>query len=168
MQNIRAQAWGFDVMISVIIFITGIITFFLFSLNFPNESQDSLENLLYEANTVADSLLEEGSPKNWDENNVVRIGLTNNNQINQTKLENLYEIVFLNNNYNLTRTLLDTKFNYFFNLSEPILFEGNPIPENGIGLWPQSGQSSTKNLIKISRLTIYQNKPVSLELYIWE
>jgi len=52
------------------------------------------------------------------------------------------------------------------NFSEEIIINGTAILEKGIGKSPQGEQ--TKNIIKITRAAIYQNKIVSLNLYIWD
>ena len=42
MTSKKAQAWGFDMMIASMIFISGIIIFYVYSLNYPKESQETL------------------------------------------------------------------------------------------------------------------------------
>ena len=52
------------------------------------------------------------------------------------------------------------------NFSEPILIQGVPIAQGGIGMSFEEHQ--VVNLIKITRVTTYQNKVVSFNLYVWE
>lgn len=158
--NKKAQAWGFDIIIATGIFIFGIIAFFLYTINYPTGEQDKLDDLLYEGNVVSDSLLSEGYPTNWTTLSVSKIGLISNNVINQEKLESFNEIS--SNDYGRTKTILGTKYNYFINFSTPIQISGINI--EGIGLYP----NNAKNIIKISRVSIYQNKPVSIEVQVWE
>jgi len=161
-ENCRGQAWGFDLMMAAILFTAGIIVFFLYSINYPTEGKETLDKLFYEGNIIADNLLSEGSPDDWDSSNVARIGILNDNKINQTKLERFSDLASAD--YQKTRVLFNTKYDYFFNLSETIIIDSDPI--EGIGSSFQN-QNPT-NLIKITRLTVYNNKPVTLNIYIWE
>ena len=68
--------------------------------------------------------------------------------------------------YAKSKSIFNTKYDYFFNFSVPIKIDGNEIPEGGIG--KPFNNEETQNLIKITRLTIYKNKPETLNLYIWE
>lgn len=156
----KAQAWGFDIIVATGIFIFGIIAFFLYTINYPTGEQEKLDELLYEGNIIADNLLSEGHPINWTTDTVSKIGLINNKTINQDKLEYFYNLS--ESDYGRTKSILGTKYNYFINFSTPIEISGEYI--GGIGLFPLN----TKNNIKISRVSIYKNKPTSIEVQIWE
>lgn len=158
--NKKAQAWGFDIIVATGIFIFGIIAFFLYTINYPTGEDEKLDDLLYEGNVVSDNLLSEGYPTNWTTSTVSKIGLISNNVVNQEKLESFDEISA--NDYARTKTILGTKYNYFVNFSSPIQISGVNI--EGIGLYP----SNAKNIIKVSRVSIYQNKPVSIEVQVWD
>ena len=165
----RGQAWGFDVMIAAMLFLTGIITFYLYTLNSQTEGQNTLDGLIYDGNFLADSLMSEGFPQDWNETNVITLGITNQNKINETKLERFYTMSHPVNNpagYEKARKIIGTQYNYFVNLSQSITFSGVPIPEEGIG-FSFTGQQYD-NLIKINRVTIYNNKPTTLHVYIWK
>ena len=45
---IKAQAWGFDLMIATALFLGGIIMFYIYSINYPAEGKKSFEDLYYE------------------------------------------------------------------------------------------------------------------------
>lgn len=156
----KAQAWGFDIIIATGIFIFGIIAFFLYTVNYPTGEQDKLDDLLYEGNIIADNLLSEGYPENWTTSTVSKIGLLNDRIISQEKLEYFNQLS--TTEYGRTKIILGTKYNYFINFSSPIQISGSNI--EGIGLAPYN----TKNSIKVSRVSIYQNKPVSIEVQVWE
>ena len=163
----KAQAWGFDMMIASMIFISGIIIFYVYSLNYPKESQETLDQLFSEGDFITESLLSEGLPPNWDENSVIRIGIITNNKINDSKLEKFYLLANSQLNpqgYAKAKSVLNTKYNFFMNFSEQMVINSNPV--NGVGKSFDGEQ--TKNIIKITRATIYQNKIVSLNLYVWE
>ncbi|MBS3081702.1 hypothetical protein J4416_02050 [Candidatus Pacearchaeota archaeon] len=167
--NKRAQAWGFDLMIASTIFISGILLFYVYSINYPRESYEKLDKLFIEGDFISEVLLGEGLPVNWDQNSVSRIGITTDKKINETKLESFYLLANNQTNplgYKKSKSLLNTNYNFFMNFSEPIIIEEVAIPEGGIG---QNFQGyPVTNLVKITRVTIYQNKLVSLNLYLWE
>jgi len=158
------QAWGFDLMIGLVVFLSGMILFYFFSLNSPNEGQQYIDELLYEGNLVGDNLLSEGYPQDWEVGNVVRIGLTTNDKINQTKLNNLYNLTAQQpGGYQSSKALMNIKNEYFFNFSEQMSAHVGNIA--GIGSVPPS---NPRNLVKITRLTIYENEPVTINIFIWE
>jgi hypothetical protein len=159
MNSKKAQAWGFDLMIALSIFMTGVVTFWLFSMNSYDESSDIIKSLSYEGQVVSDSILSEGDPSDWTADNVVRIGVLSSNSINDTKLEQFYSLSL--NDYQKTKNLLNTNDEYYFFLSEPMVIDGLQV--QGIGM----KNSSSNNLIKITRYTIYEDKPVTANLYIW-
>ena len=160
MVNQRAQAWGFDIIVATGIFILGIVAFFLYTINYPTGEQEKLDELLYEGNNVASSLLSTGYPENWTTLTVSKIGILTDNMIDQEKLNNFNELS--SNDYGRTKSMLGTKYNYFVNFSSPMQISGTTV--DGIGLFPVN----SKNAIKISRVSIYQNKPVTIEVHVWE
>lgn len=149
------QAWGFDLMIAFVIFIIGIIAFFLYALNYPTEGEEIIDALSYEANLIAENLLSEGHPKNWTVDNVEIIGLTNNDRINQTKLNNFESLVI--SDYNLTKTLLNTRYDYYINII-------NSTDSKIIGQLPVD----PTNLIKVARVSLYNNEAIQMDVYVWE
>lgn len=158
--KLKAQAWGTDLMVASVIFTSAIVFFYFYALNDPNEAQESIDSMLYDGRIIADVILSEGYPKNWSSGDVVTIGILTNNKINETKLERFYDLAIFN--YPRTKSLFNTKYNYYFNFSETMFIGAAPI--NGIGSKPLN----QKNLVKISRFTVYKDKPMSAYLYIWE
>ena len=158
----KAQAWGTDLTIAFIIFSFAIIFFYFYSFNYSNETEDMLTLLTYEGNFIADSILSPGYPASWDESNVMEIGITTDGKINETKLDTFYQ--FTQTDYEKTKRIFGTKYDYYFFMEDPV----SPTTE-GIG---KPGVDSTnieaQNLIKITRFTIYQNKPTTAYLYIFQ
>ncbi len=162
MKTKKAQAWGTDLVIAFTIFSFSIIFFYFYSFNYSNETEDILELLTYEGNFIADSLLSPGYPDSWDESNVLEIGITTNGKINQTKLNTFYE--FTQNDYERTKRIFGTKYDYYFFMEVPINSTLEGIGKPGIN----STNLAALNLIKITRFTIYQNKPTTAYVYIFQ
>ncbi|MGV8142703.1 MAG: hypothetical protein ACP5NS_03655 [Candidatus Pacearchaeota archaeon] len=163
----KGQAWGFDLMIATMIFVTGIVIFYVYTLNYPKETQEKLDKLNYAGDNIAQNLLDSGYPDSWTTTTVSRIGLTNENKINQTKLDEFFLLADETTNplgYAKAKSLFGTGYNFFVNFSVPLTIDGSA--QNGIGK-DFSGQTTT-SLVKITRLTIYENKATTLYVYVWE
>ena len=147
-------------MIAAIIFSLGILAFYFFSINSGNETAESFENLDYEAKIIADSLLSEGSPNSWAESNVVRIGLLSENKINATKLESFKTLS--ESDYAKTKSLFNIRGNYYISFSENIIIANEST--EFIGQKPLEAQ----NLLKVTRLSSYNDKPLMIYIHAWD
>ena len=150
-----------DLIIATIIFIAGIVVFYFYALNSTKEPEEIINRLNYEGNIITNEILSEGFPANWNELNAISIGITSANKINDTKLEKFYE--FSLNNYNRTKLLFNTRYNYYIYLSEEN-FTINSQNIEGIGL----KSVDSRRIIKISRVTIYNNKLITINVEVWE
>ncbi len=162
------QAWGFDLLIAVSIFFIGLVIFFVYSINYPKEGQQEIELLQYESNYISEILLSEGYPPDWNIGNLGKIGIVNKGKVNETKLERLYNLANSNLNpsgYEQAKYLFNTKYEFFINFSSPIIIGDLEIPEGGIGK-NFIGENS-ENLLKTTRITIYQNNPTTMNLFLW-
>lgn len=163
----KAQIWGLDILVGMALFLIGIMVFFVYSLNQPSEAQGNFEFLFYDGKIIAENLMSQGYPLDWNSSNVVTIGITSEYKINETKLEQLYEMVYNENNYNLTKNIFNTQYEYYFFLEENMTI--NSIDVEGIGKpGTTKGNVNAKNLIKITRFTVYQNKTTPIYIYLWE
>lgn len=158
--NKRAQAWGFDLMIASVIFIAGVIAFYFYALNTP-ETETRLNSLAYDGDIIASALLSEGFPENWNSGDVITPGILTDDKINDTKLESFNSLAMTN--YAKTKALFNTNYDYYIYLSdENFTISGSEV--EGIGNLP-SGQD---DLIKISRVVIYENRALTLNIEVWE
>jgi len=155
----KSQAWGIDLMIAFAIFTFAIIMFYFYALNEPREAKENIDSLFYDGNIIADSILSEGNPKDWNSENVITIGILTDGKIDDEKLEEFYE---LSSDYDRTKILFNTKYDYYFFLGEPMILDAGNI--EGIGKAPEEYD----NLVKITRFTVYDNEPVTAYLYIYE
>jgi hypothetical protein len=162
----NAQAWGMDLMVGLMLFSFGIATFYLYSINNQGESRENFERINYDGNKIMNSILSEGYPLEWNTSNFIKIGILSGDKVNQTKLENFYNLT--QNNYSITKAVFSTKYDYYF-ITDNITYgtkaiEGIGKPGSTIATIPPEA----KNLVKINRFIIYKEKPVSAYLYIWE
>ena len=160
MKNKNAQAWGFDLMIGVMIFVGGMAMIYLYTINYPGQEEDTIQTLQNEGQLFSESILSEGSPTNWNLTNVLRPGILSNGKINQTKLELFDNLTTIN--YNLTKSLFRLKNEYYFYFQEPVNISGTM--KQTIGLL---NSTSPQNLIKITRVVIYQTNVTTLKFYLW-
>ena len=155
----KGQAWGFDLILASMIFIFAILGFYMFVFNYSVDGEETFNNLIYEGQLVADSLLGEGHPIDWNETNVVTIGIMSENKINETKLNRFYNLTI--NDYDKTKRLFNVKYDYYINFSKPVYIGGSYQYIMG------QQNSNPKNLIRISRFSIYDNTPITMNINIW-
>ena len=106
MKNKKSQAWGIDLMIAMVIFSVGLVSFYFYSLNSGEEANGITDQLFYDGNIIANDILSEGYPLNWGTEDVVKIGIISDNRINETKLNNFY---LLSNSSTVTFSLFFLK-----------------------------------------------------------
>jgi len=162
--GVRGQAWGMDLMVATMIFTLALVSFYLFSFNSTTTDEDRLSGLSFEGRIITNTLLSTGSPEDWTELDVVQIGILTEDKIDDLKLEKFYN--FSRDNYSRTKSIFNTKYDYYFFLDDNMSI--NSVTVDGIG---KSGVDryniDAKNLIKIERVVVYKNKPMGAKLYIW-
>ena len=163
----RSQAWGADLMVAMVIFSFGILVFFLYSINTPTEAEENIGTLSYEGKIIAESILSEGYPQDWTSENVVTMGILSQGKINETKVERFYALTQTQEDYAKTKIIFNTRYDYYFFLDRNMVIASGEI--EGIGK-PGTVKENINalNLIKITKFTIYQDKPTTAYLYIWE
>ena len=76
-------------------------------------------------------------------------------------------MIYTENNYTRTKNIFNTQYDYYFFLDENMTI--NSLEVEGIGK-PETTKDNinAKNLIKITRFTVYQNKTTPIYIYLWE
>lgn len=123
----------------------------------------------YEGKILANTILSEGSPDGWNPAEVIKIGILSQNKINETKLNYFYGLASTSAGYNNTRQKFDISYDYYFYLNTTLNING--VSVDGIGkpgINRSSGYEDVKNLVKVTRYTVYKNKPMTAYFYIWE
>ncbi len=154
-----AQAWGFDLVVGLMLFSVGIVAFYLYSINYAGGSETDYPALQEEAKLIADVLMTSGYPLDWDANNVVRIGINDDGKINQTKLEEFYYLSL--SDYEKTKNLFNVRNEYYVRFSGNVSIGGESVSEIGLA------ESESENLVKVSRAIIYENKIGTMEVFVW-
>lgn len=153
-----SQAWGIDLMVAVMIFVFGIVILYIYALNLPSQSNETLENLFYDGKNILNDILSEGYPEDWNHTNAFNIGILSDDKINITKLERFNDLA--QEDYSRTKILFNTKYDYI------VYIEGTSWKIGKPGFYINN--ITATNLIKITRLSIFDNKPTTIYLYVWE
>lgn len=176
----KSQVWTIEFIISFLIFTAAVVLSVKSIFNiYTNEN---LRDIQRESEFVSQYLLSEGYPSDWDSGSLIRVGLTTNNRLNDSKLNNLYNL-----DYNMARDALGLRSNFFiyFSNSSGVFPLFNHINTNisesdGCG-YGYHGVMTPYNLtceididsikytdmIKISRITNYNGSIVQLNILIW-
>ncbi len=165
--HMKGQIWYLDIMFALSIFTVALVFFFKADINFLDKAVDTLEDMDLEAGLLSDSLMSPGYPAGWDTGNVIEIGLTKKNRINETKLDYLGMI-----EYNLTKTKFRTKYDYYIVFEDIGGIEWINSTNEGIG---KPGINSTNlldsdpdHLIKIVRFVIFKSDAKRMVVYLWQ
>lgn len=165
MDNKKSQSSSIDLMIATSIFSVGIIVFLIYSINGPNESTETIESLYKNGESISEIILSEGNPEDWNYSNVDKIGILTDNKIDERKLELFYNLSI--NNYSFTKSSFNTIYDYYFTIEDNISINGNVI----LGIGKQGTNISNinaENVIKITRFSIYKDKPVNVHIYVFD
>lgn len=161
----KAQIWGLDLVVAVAIFSISLSIFYFYALNGKAEVFEKIELLSYDAKQISQSILSSGYPEDWNEQNVVEIGLTTDGKLNETKIGRFYNMT--QNDYNETKRLLKTSNDYYFFLDENLSFGTTSV--RGIGK-PDFDLNNFDfdDMINVKRIVVYKNKPVEARFYVWK
>lgn len=161
----KAQAWGIDLIAGLMVFLAALAIFYTFSVNYSGDSDEIYEKMIYRSEILTDIILSEGYPEKWNKTNVETIGITDQGKINQTKLDYFYELA--EDNYVLSKNLLDIEYDYFIKFDSNIKINNSVV--EGIGKTGTDVDNiDSKNLIKKTRFSVYENKPCTVYIYIWD
>jgi len=161
----RGQVWSTDIIMAFSIFLIAILVFFVYSVNYSGEADQTFSQISYDGEIILKNIFSEGHPQDWNTSNVINIGIMSENKINETKLERFYYLT--QNNYSITKNIFKTTFDYYFFLEKNITINLTEIEGFGKSGTNKNNINST-DLIKITRFTIYNNKPTTAYLYIWK
>ncbi len=176
----KSQVWTIEFIVSFLIFIAAIILSVKSVFNiYTNEN---LRDIQRESEFVSQYLLSEGFPSDWNNDTIIRPGLTTSNRLNYTKLKNLYDL-----NYDKAKYSLGIRSNFFIYFSNatgniPLFYMINDtLTESegcGYGHPLVSKQYTTECIIgfdslryadmtKVSRITNFNGSIIQMNVIIW-
>ena len=176
-KSIKAQIFYTDFIVGILIILIAILLYYGYFLNIITDNKASLNEIITDANTISSSLITSGIPKEWTNESVQRIGLTDNRmRLSDNKLIEFQEI-----EYNTTRKLFSTRFDFvvFFEMANETIIPvnnkcsiGRPEivsqPVVGICAKPNISIINPYNLVKDIREGIYNKDIVRINVYVWE
>ena len=129
-----------DLIIAGVIFLIGIVILYNYAINYSSQSKNNLDELFYEGNLASDLIL-----SNED------YGILSDNIVNQTKLDEFDSL-----SDSEKKSALGLRYDFYFTMGGLDGFVGI------------TNSSQVSSLIQVTRLTIYENKPVKFQLYVWQ
>ena len=141
----KGQVWSLDLIIAAVIFLIGIIILYNYAINYSTQSKNNLDELLYEGNLASELILSEED-----------FGILSKGIVNQTKLDAFDAL-----SDSGKKSVLGVEYNFYFTMDQ---LEIDRITRDYVGI---INSSQVDNLVKITRLTVYKNKPVKFQLYAW-
>mgnify|MGYP001616494262 CR=1 FL=1 len=140
----RAQVWSLDAMVGIIIFTAAMVVLFFYAMNYTNQSEINIEDLSYQGNIAAEFILSEEH------------GILTSNKINQTKLDEFYY-----SDYEKKKGELGVKDDFYFTMPD-LEINGSAVDYVG-----KMNGTAVKNVIQVTRFSIYKNKPVQFNIFVW-
>jgi hypothetical protein len=158
MYSREGQVWYTDFIVAVMIFTIALVIYFEYVNNLSQEEESKLGEMLMSAKLVSNNLMSSGYPSDWNQSNAEIIGIVDNKRINQTKIEKFY-----NMSHDTAKFDLGITNNYYFYVQDQ---EGNKININGKNATGSEPYDSIK-LVKVERITIYNNSIAKAVVQVW-
>lgn len=169
----KAQVFYTDLMISVGIFMTAVVLFFILSDNLQPE-ESVFKSLVADSEAISSSLLSAGEPPDWAQDNVTKIGIVEDSyRLNANKAARL-----MNLSPSAASGLFGTNSNYviFFMDKGGNVLNFNGCTFNNAGL-VVSNISATicnnftitprDNLVSVERLVVYNAEIIKIAVQTW-
>lgn len=155
----KGMSMVLDLFIALTIFILVLITIMLLFNFYSNRLQEQVfrEDFRDKASMLAEILLSEGDPVNWESTNVEVIGLTNaNGQISQSKWDELELVGY------------DQAKSKFGLAAEDFVIRIGVIEGEFIGTYGLADADLVdKEVVAFNRITSYENQAARLEVKVW-
>jgi hypothetical protein len=169
----KAQVWGLDLAIGLMVFVGIIFMFYRYSVSFVPEDT-SLEKMVKQGGFVSESLLSQGYPGNWDTLDIDELGmfglLDNQSLLDVNKWTKFAEWSTGPSTYSLVREKLNTDFAFYVFFSD----EGDTDPKMQINGYDFAGKEvpdDAKQITRVERLVAYNDTgtiiPLKMVLSLW-
>lgn len=169
----KAQTWKMEFIFAAFVFVIVIAIFFTTINDFSRDNK-TLEYIYFEGQSISEVLISEGSPADWDENNVIRPGiLREGRHIDNKKMELLYSLSENNHSFLRGAFGVNSYFAVYIKDSddEIIKFGNNKgvvppaiaeLNEEGIDF-----NMETQHMAKVKRIVLYEGNPAQMVILTW-
>ena len=156
--SIKAQTLTYDFFIATSILLVALtITFFLAYHNIQSIEEEKRKGEMVEVLiSASDVWFKEGYPKYWSINDVVELGLSNDNQINSTKVRLMEEM-----EYQRIASLLSLGS---FSVGYIVYSQNGSL----IYSFPNFSLEKAKNVLVLDRTAIWNDSIVKVRTIIWQ
>ena len=139
-----------DFTIGLLLFAFTLVVYFSYINNFQQEEKSNVNDLVKDATAISSSLSLSGYPTDWNNITVIRIGISDDSNVNATKLKSFRQL-----DYKLTRKKFATFYDYF------IFFVNNNGDVLNIGGVCGVGHNLITTTYNIKSAYYYQDPPNS-------
>lgn len=163
--------WTMEIIFAVFIFIV-IVGLFWKVLPIFESNEDKIDDVLFEARSLSETLMSKGVPEEWNTSNVIRPGIIEKNMIaSEEKLRKFYNLS--NQNYTLTKNSFGMNSDFAVYIKNQkgsvVTIEGEKTagtPKTGFvgGELNITGE----HIVKLERTFIYKNDPVKMVVFTWQ
>jgi len=152
----KSQIWYMDLIISIVIVIL-FVSIFLYTLS--NRTTKSNDSLIDHASYISEILMSQGSPINWDENNVRRPGIIKENwRVDVELLEKLYSL-----DISKMRQVFNSEKNFVIEV-----FNGTNVMSFSLKNYTGRRNPNPNQISSISRYALYENDVIEVRVSVWE
>lgn len=155
----KGQISTTDLFVAIFVFLILLTTILVTWNVYSNRLNEGIlyENLLLNAFYITDTLVKtQGQPDNWTLDDVRTIGLAfNDRNLSKSKVEQ-----FVSMDYNSTKEILNIeRYDFYFQIEDP----------NGANLIDPYGVIGVgENIVRISRVVVYDGGPAYVRFTLWE
>ncbi len=155
----KGQISTTDLFVAIFVFLILLTTILVTWNVYSNRLNEGIlyENLLLNAFYITDTLVKsQGQPDNWTLGNVETIGLSfNDRNLSKNKVEQ-----FVSMDYNYSKEMFNVeRYDFYFQIEDP----------NGANLIDPYGVIGVgENIVRISRVVVYDGGPAYVRFTLWE
>ncbi len=147
-------------------FIITLVIFYQYYSNTVAIDLGEVESVRRDAYMISNFLMSEGYPADWNSTSVEHIGVVEENfRLNNSKLQTLTTL-----DYDTTRRLFNTKYNYYFYFLDKNKQVANmsTYGKPGINMTNVEEIEDPNKIVTISRFIFFERKIYRMVLYVWD
>ncbi len=150
----KAQIISGDFIVASFLFllVLGTIYYLWLSRSYDIEEGRRLNKLVDSAYLTSNIWMREGTPIYWNENNIIDIGLQNNNRLNRTKMEMLNNLGYIK-----IKSMLGLNEDFFLRVYD----------KNNQTIFEFGNLGNAKNMIRVKRVSILDGRIVFIDTIVW-